>query len=954
AVLPEAVRRVLVSQLSERLRTRVDVGDVDLAFWRGGVALEDVAIHSPIPGAAESPLVTWRRFAVAVRYLPLLSKTIELRRVALDAPHVALDRLANGEVNLQRLVSPAAESVEATKPEAAPERSRWKFAIRRLALRGGGIRFRDFAVEGGEPLEIAIPDVTVDDVALQPGVYGEPGRVGLYVRTEGGAVRVAATVWPLDVGFAAATRVKVFSLPLRRARVYVPGVGWSELRGTLDAVLDHGLAPGGRNALSGLVRLRDVAIRVPDLAEAAFGLERLAVRLDPLDLAARRVRLPRIEIAGAAVAVDLAGGGGPLPLFARRASPAAAPPAAGGGASATPWHWTVDRLDLERSRVVLLEATAPVEVGLDVHATRLSDAGDPGHVAATVAVPPGRVTVDGALRATPPAFGGTVRVEALPVHDLFRVARAAARLPPGLLRAAVLGADLALEAGVRSDGGPAAVADAVSVKGAVEVAGLDVAGPDPERFAVAWRRLVVPIDGAELPGLVPGAAGAPVRAPRVALGAVRLDEPAIRVTRTATGLALPARETPAGDTAPAAPAAEAPEAPAASASPPADVVIGSFVLARGRIGFVDETVTPAFTGRIQPLDVDARGIRSAGPVVDAFTLTADTPQKGRIDLRGSIRPEGGKVRVNGKDVALAPYNPYVASFSPYSIGRGSSVSVRTDVAFGKGAYDSKTALTLQRLSVKGAAGDSLFKEQFGIPLSLALALLRDPQGNIKLDIPVAVDASGTRIGLGTVVAGAVRSALLGALTSPLKGLGMVFGGGDRLEALEPPPVGVAVGRAVLTGDGERQAATLASFLASHPAVGVELSGVVVPADVRWLAEQDVRADLEAQKGVVSAIRGLPALLARRRIVRALGERATGGTGELRAGDQALLDDWVAARPAPGADRLRALAAERAAALAAVLRDRHGVPPARVTVADVPGEPRDGVPSVAVALGASED
>jgi hypothetical protein len=42
--LPEILRRVLISQASQALRTRVEVGDVDLSLLRGGVALEDVAI----------------------------------------------------------------------------------------------------------------------------------------------------------------------------------------------------------------------------------------------------------------------------------------------------------------------------------------------------------------------------------------------------------------------------------------------------------------------------------------------------------------------------------------------------------------------------------------------------------------------------------------------------------------------------------------------------------------------------------------------------------------------------------------------------------------------------------------------------------------------------------------------------------------------------------------------
>src|SRR6266550_2824056 len=87
AALPEVVRRVLVSQLSQRLRTRVDVGDVDLALHRGGVALEDVALYAPdAPG--EPPVIAWKRFAVELRYLPLLWKTVQLRDIELERPRV--------------------------------------------------------------------------------------------------------------------------------------------------------------------------------------------------------------------------------------------------------------------------------------------------------------------------------------------------------------------------------------------------------------------------------------------------------------------------------------------------------------------------------------------------------------------------------------------------------------------------------------------------------------------------------------------------------------------------------------------------------------------------------------------------------------------------------------------------------------------------------------------------
>ena len=90
-------------------------------------------------------------------------------------------------------------------------------------------------------------------------------------------------------------------------------------------------------------------------------------------------------------------------------------------------------------------------------------------------------------------------------------------------------------------------------------------------------------------------------------------------------------------------------------APPPDVTLASFVLTKGRVGVIDQTVKPFFTGEIKALEIDARDIRSAGPVVERFTLTATTPQKGKIDIAGSLRPEGGKIRVNGESIALTPY-----------------------------------------------------------------------------------------------------------------------------------------------------------------------------------------------------------------------------------------------------------------------------------------------------------
>src|SRR5207247_1065609 len=83
---------------------------------------------------------------------------------------------------------------------------------------------------------------------------------------------------------------------------------------------------------------------------------------------------------------------------------------------------------------------------------------------------------------------------------------------------------------------------------------------------------------------------------------------------------------------------------------------------------------------------------------------------------------GGEIQLDGRDIALRPFNPYATAYSPYSIASG-ALTVATRARFQGGGYDSTTALKLLQFDLGGKEGDTLFAGQFGIPLSVALALL---------------------------------------------------------------------------------------------------------------------------------------------------------------------------------------------------------------------------------------
>src|SRR5262249_61313531 len=91
--LPYVVRPILASQASKATTARVDIGDVDLALYRAGIALNDVTVRpagwTPEHDTGDPPLISWKRLAVAVRWLPLLRKTIPLRGPDREPPRRA-------------------------------------------------------------------------------------------------------------------------------------------------------------------------------------------------------------------------------------------------------------------------------------------------------------------------------------------------------------------------------------------------------------------------------------------------------------------------------------------------------------------------------------------------------------------------------------------------------------------------------------------------------------------------------------------------------------------------------------------------------------------------------------------------------------------------------------------------------------------------------------------------
>jgi hypothetical protein len=929
--LPSFVRSTLERQAAARAAVRLTVGDVDLSLLRGLVAVEDVALHATEAPADAPPLVAWRRFWVNLGWLSLVHRTIRLEEIGLDGLAVNLDRLADGTVFLPRL-HPQAEA------EPAPASEPWAVVVDRLAFPRGLVRVRDHVARPPETRAFALPSLALTDLRLQPSPDAERGRGRVHIRVGDGEIDVRTRIAALPNGFDLAARVDIARLPLERVHVHAPQLGWSGTEGRLDAVVTARLAPEALPTARGRMGLRDLAITVEGEEEPALAWRLLEVDVERVDLAAQMAVVERVALDGARVLVRPRAPV-PLPVVAGlRAARAGEgestpeePAGAGAADTARPWRWRVGSVSVTTARAKIFLEPPPLEVEV-VEAKVTGLASDPAAEAETHVVlreGEGTVVLDGQVVLDPPGATLAVRLDRLGLGRLVAASGAAPVLLPG----GSASGDLRVEAR----------ADPLGVEGTFELADLEMKLPEGEDFAVAWKRLGIGIRDLRVPGVLPGGTRAGGGAVTAHLDRIELDRPRVTLTRTADGLVLPA----AGEQA-AAPAKAAEDAPAAT-GPGVALTIDRVALRAGEVTVTDRTVTPPYRGRLADMTFDANGLSLAERRIDGLALAFRVGGRAPLRVTSTRRGDGLDVRGTLAGLPLAQFNPYASPFG-YRVASG-ALGLDSRTRWTPEAYESENRVNLDGLVVTGAEGEALFRKQFGISLTVALALLRDLKGRISLGVPIEGDRErGTRLRLGSIVGEALSRAVLGALVSPLKLMGAVRLGRGRIEGFEPAPVAFVPGTTEVAAPARAQVAQLGQTLPRLAGVRLTLRGSAGPLDARAVAEAAVLADLEAERGVVGGLRNLFSGGTRGEIRDALHARARGEPGALEPGAAAELDAWVAEKPVDDG-RLRELAAGRARALQDALLGAGAAPP-QVALAEPAIDRAAGRSEVTVEIGST--
>ena len=260
----------------------------------------------------------------------------------------------------------------------------------------------------------------------------------------------------------------------------------------------------------------------------------------------------------------------------------------------------------------------------------------------------------------------------------------------------------------------------------------------------------------------------------------------------------------------------------AEAAPSMNVTIGRVVVNDAEVDFADESLPLPFVAKIASLN------GTFSTIATESIEPSNVEFEGKVDEYGLVRVTGFVTPLdvsNNTDLAVVFENVEIPKFSAYTIpfaGREIE-SGKLDLNLGYLVKDRQLTGENKIVLRDFELGDDVpHPDAMSLPLGLAVALLKDPSGNIDIDLPVRGDLDDPDFGYGRVIGKAMVNLIVKIVASPFALLGNLIGvEADELEYINFPP-----GRADLTPPEMERAQKLAEALGLRPTLILEISGVI--------------------------------------------------------------------------------------------------------------------------------
>lgn len=754
-LLPWWLERMLPEQLARQMGWQGEVTGVRINPFALSAELDGL---SATDGAGEKVL-GFDRLSIDLAFFPLLRGVIGFQAIRLQQPFVRVDLLDDYRVNLARDWQANGGASTGAAPEDTAEPASdgpLRIFFEQLAIEGGELLLRDYSKPA--PAEFRIAPLTLDlnDLATWP--RGEEASADHLSAEIGSQVLEWHGEFSLAPLFSRGT-LKVSEVSYQTlAHFLSPYLPYPLRGGRLTIQTDYELQVRDSVLLTtrnGEVSLTDLAVAISDEAEQArLSGARIAFDQVGFDLTGQQLAVGQVEVDGLALALARNEDGvldwlAPLQAKADNAEPAA-PDSGGSG-----FRWSVEGLRLSNGQLVWEDRVPGPDVSLTLddlelvigrlsqHLDEQVDYRASGRLASG-----GQLSVQGQVTPAPFTLAASIAGNDIALAAFEPYLREGANLT-------VAGGALSVDGELDLDGQNEPLTGTFSGTG--EIADLQVALPDSSQPLLSWASLqLAPIEYNVSPA-------------RLEIGTVTLKAPVADLIRDRDNrlnverIARP----------PAEPADDAGASPQSEEAPGLIFRIGEVVVEGGAVAYTDRTLTPAFTTRLDRLTGTVTGLSNVPPQQGKVAMTATVGTSANVDFRGVLGTLGTEdasdLVLSLRNVSLPVLSPYFGRYLGYSVDSG-KMNLELDYRIEGDRLKASNLMVLDRLEL----GAPVVSDQaVQAPVKLGLALLRDSNGVIEVDVPVSGDLSDPDFTIGRVVLRAFGNLLVKAAASPFTMLGSI-------------------------------------------------------------------------------------------------------------------------------------------------------------------------------------
>ena len=247
-------------------------------------------------------------------------------------------------------------------------------------------------------------------------------------------------------------------------------------------------------------------------------------------------------------------------------------------------------------------------------------------------------------------------------------------------------------------------------------------------------------------------------------------------------------------------------------------------ITNGFVQFDDRSVQPPVSSSLQELSGTIKGVSSEELKRADLHFVAKAARTGPIEITGKLNPLNpnapAQLTVTFSNVDLSPASPYSGKFLGYRLNRG-RLGLQADYEVTERKIKAKNVVVLDQLTL----GEKVQSpDATKLPVKLGIALLKDRNGKIELELPIDGNLDDPNFHFGKVIVSVLVNVMTRIVTSPFTALGALFGGkGEEVSFQDFAP-----GSAQLQTAHAQELDALVNGLYERPGLELQIEGAFDP------------------------------------------------------------------------------------------------------------------------------